>query len=71
MPTFDLPSILEQISRNARLSEEYGTRHHAGMALAERPDTLFIAVSEERGRISIFKGGDPQSGQLRCGIFAI
>lgn len=45
------------ISQSARLPEDYGTRHHAGMGLAERSDALVIVVSEERGKISIFKNG--------------
>lgn len=49
------------ISTSARLPEEYGTRHHAGMGLAERSDALIIVVSEERGRISSFKNGTMRS----------
>ena len=49
------------ISTSARLPEEYGTRHHAGMGLAERSDALVIVVSEERGRISSFKNGTMRS----------
>ena len=49
------------ISTSARLPEEYGTRHHAGMGLAERSDALVIVVSEERGRISSFKNGKMRS----------
>ena len=45
------------ISQSTRLSNEYGTRHHAGMGLAEQCDALVIVVSEERGKITIFKDG--------------
>jgi uncharacterized protein (TIGR00159 family) len=45
------------VSQSSRLSEEYGTRHHAGMGLAERSDALVIVVSEERGKIVAFKNG--------------
>jgi diadenylate cyclase len=46
------------VSQSHRLSEEYGTRHHAAMGLAEKSDALVIAVSEERGKIAAFsKGG--------------
>jgi diadenylate cyclase len=45
------------VSQSARLPEAYGTRHHAAMGLAERSDALIIAVSEERGKISVFKEG--------------
>lgn len=46
------------VSQSARLSEAYGTRHHAGMGLSEQSDALVIVVSEERGKISVFKEGE-------------
>lgn len=45
------------MSQSARLSEDYGTRHHAAMGLAEQTDALTLVVSEERGRVSIFANG--------------
>ena len=45
------------VSQSSRLTEEYGTRHHAGMGLSEQCDALVIVVSEERGRISSFNNG--------------
>jgi hypothetical protein len=42
------------ISQGSKLPEEFGTRHHAAMGLAEKSDALAIAVSEERGKITIF-----------------
>jgi uncharacterized protein (TIGR00159 family) len=45
------------VSESHRLAEDYGTRHHAAMGLAERTDALVMVVSEERGRVSIFSGG--------------
>jgi len=45
------------VSQSSRLPEEYGTRHHAAMGLAEQSDALVIVVSEERGRVTIFKNG--------------
>ena len=45
------------VSQSSRLPEEYGTRHHAAMGLAEVSDALIIIVSEERGRVSFFKNG--------------
>jgi len=46
------------ISQSSRLPEVYGTRHHAAMGLSEQSDALVIVVSEERGRISLFKQGE-------------
>ena len=43
------------ISQTSRLPEEYGTRHHAAMGLAEQTDALVLVVSEERGVVSAFK----------------
>lgn len=43
------------ISQTSRLTEDYGTRHHAAMGLAEQTDALILVVSEERGVVSAFK----------------
>lgn len=45
------------MSQSTRLSEEYGTRHHAAMGLAEQTDAMALVVSEERGSVSIFVNG--------------
>jgi len=45
------------VSQSSRLPEQYGTRHHAAMGLAEKSDALVFVVSEERGSISIFYKG--------------
>jgi len=45
------------ISETGRLPDEYGTRHHAAMGLCEVTDAMVLLVSEERGRLSIFKKG--------------
>ncbi|HSH71323.1 MAG TPA: diadenylate cyclase [Deferrisomatales bacterium] len=46
------------LSESRRLSERLGTRHHAAMGLSEATDALVIAVSEERGTISMFQNGE-------------
>ncbi len=50
------------MSQTNRLSEEYGTRHHAAMGLAEQTDSLVLVVSEERGQVSLFTNGTMQPG---------
>ena len=45
------------VSESQRLADDYGTRHHAAMGLAERTDALTLVVSEERGKVSIFSNG--------------
>lgn len=45
------------ISQTAKLSDSLGTRHHAGMGLAEKSDALVFVVSEERGLVSLFRNG--------------
>jgi DNA integrity scanning protein DisA with diadenylate cyclase activity len=45
------------ISKTGRLSEEFGTRHHAAMGLSEVTDALAIVVSEERGTVKGFLDG--------------
>lgn len=45
------------ISSSSRLSEDFGTRHHAAMGMAEQTDALVLLVSEERGHVSAFIDG--------------
>ena len=45
------------MSQSQQLDEQYGTRHHAAMGLAEATDSLVLLVSEERGTVSAFCNG--------------
>jgi len=46
------------LSNRTDLPSYYGTRHRAGIGLAEQSDALVIVVSEERGTVLIAKGTD-------------
>ncbi len=45
------------LSEKDDLPNHYGTRHRAGLGLAERTDALIIAVSEQRGEVSVMRSG--------------
>lgn len=51
------------ISSSEKLSKDFGTRHYAAAGLSEVTDALVIAVSEERGTVTVFSGGkgEPQN----------
>ncbi len=51
-------SVRLPLSDSTKLPQEFGTRHHAGLGLAEVTDALVIAVSEERGVVSLFYEGN-------------
>ena len=48
------------LSKTSKLSDEFGTRHHAALGLSEVSDSLVVVVSEERGSITTFRDGKPQ-----------
>lgn len=48
--------VILPLSNRQDLPSFYGTRHRAAAGLAETTDSLAIAVSEERGRITVAKG---------------
>jgi uncharacterized protein (TIGR00159 family) len=45
------------LSKDFKQIETYGTRHSAGLGIAEVSDALAVVVSEEKGTISIAKNG--------------
>jgi diadenylate cyclase len=45
------------LTQRASVPHEYGTRHRAGMGLADRSDALVLVVSEERGEITLMSAG--------------
>jgi diadenylate cyclase len=50
-------SVRLPVSNSSKLPPDYGTRHHAALGLSEKTDALVLAVSEERGSVTLFRGG--------------
>ncbi len=52
--------VILPLSRRNDLPSRYGTRHRAGLGLAESSDCLVIIVSEESGRVTVVKENEIQ-----------
>lgn len=50
--------VLLPLSQRQDLPSYYGTRHRAAAGLAERTDALVVAVSEERGRVTVARNNE-------------
>jgi uncharacterized protein (TIGR00159 family) len=48
--------VILPLSERKDVPSEYGTRHRAGMGLAERCDAQVLVVSEERGKVVLMEG---------------
>ncbi len=55
-------SCLFPLTENIEISKSTGTRHRAALGLTEQTDAVTLTVSEETGRISVFKGGKMDHG---------
>ena len=53
--------VILPLSHRQDLPSFYGTRHRAAAGLAESTDALAVAVSEERGKITVAKGTEIHS----------
>jgi uncharacterized protein (TIGR00159 family) len=56
------------LSKTDKLSDDFGTRHHAAIGLSEVSDALVVVVSEERGVITTFRDGKPQEVRDRSDL---
>jgi diadenylate cyclase len=52
-----MASCFLPLTKNPQLEKTFGSRHRAGIGITEETDAIAIVVSEERGIISLAKGG--------------
>ena len=50
--------VILPLSQREDLPSCYGTRHRAALGLTEKTDSMVIVVSEERGKVTVAKGGE-------------